>query len=323
MERRIDHREPKAFEDMFSSVPGPVAVTYESSANWSWLYDLLERIQNVERIVLANPGKVRLIAEAQIKTDKIDARKLATLLRADVVPSCHIPSRHTRDRKEVLRQRAYWVKQRTGIRNRIHKIIGKQHGLRMPQVSDLFGKKGKAALRKVMLPDPDALLLKQNLHMLEQLDAVIKDDEKKIQEESKPDRTVEILRSLPGIGLIVGSIIATETDGINRFRTPGRYVGYAGLAPTTHSSGGKTYHGRMIRQSNRWLKWALIEAAWVAIGCSAYFGSLYRYHRARGKKANTAITIVARRMCRIIYALLKEDRLYETRDYAPAALLQV
>jgi transposase len=284
---------------------------------------VLEQIKEVESITVANPYKVRLIAEAQIKTDKIDARKLAMLLRLGVIPACHIPDRSTRDRKEVLRQRAYWVRQRTGVRNRIHRIIGKQHGLQMPQVSDLFGKKGKIALEKAVLPEPDGMLLKQNLEMLDNLDAVIKKDEDRIRQDGKPDRTVEILSSMPGVGLIVGSVIATETDGIKRFCRAERYVAYAGLAPTTHSSGGKTYQGRMMNQCNKWLKWAYIEAAWVAVGCSAYFGGLYRHHRERGKKANTAITIVARRMCRIAYQLQMENRLYEERNLSPAALAKV
>jgi len=132
---------------------------------------------------------------------------------------------------------------------------------------------------------------------------------------------VEILSSLPGVGLILGGVLAVETDGIHRFRTLERYTGYAGLSPTTHSSGDRTYTGRMMNQCNRWLKWAYIEAAWVAVGCSAYFGGLYRCHRSRGKQANTAITIVARRMCHIAYSLLMENRLYQERPYSPVALV--
>lgn len=323
LERRIEHNDPFAFSEVVQALPGRVKVVYECGLNWSWLYEVLEQIKEVESITVANPYKVRLIAEAQIKTDKIDARKLAMLLRLGVIPSCHIPDRPTRDRKEVLRQRAYWVRQRTGVRNRVHKIIGKQHGLQMPQVSDLFGKKGKDALNKAVLPEPDALLLKQNLAMLEALDQLIKKDEERIRQDGKPDRAVELLSSLPGVGMIVGSVMATETDGVKRFCRAERYVAYAGLAPTTHSSGGKTYQGRMMCQCNKWLKWAYIEAAWVAIGCSAYFGGVYRQHRERGKKANTAITIVARRMCRIAYQLLSEDRLYEERNLTPAALAKV
>lgn len=323
LEREIAHNDPHIFRDVFRQMDGPVAVVYEAGLNWSWLYEELDGMENVASITVANPYKVRLIAEAQIKTDKIDARKLALLLRLGVVPACHVPSRQTRVRKEVLRQRAYWVRQRVGLRNRVHRLLGRQHGLQMPQVSDIFGKKGKEALNKAVLPDSDGMLLKQDLLVLEQLDVVIKADEERIKAESKPDRAADILASIPGIGLVISSVVATETDGINRFSSPERYTGYAGLSPTTHSSGGKTYNGRMLWMCNKWLKWAFIEAAWVAIGCSAYFGGLYRHHRIRGKKANTAITIVARRMCRIVYQLLTENRLYQERSFSPAALITV
>lgn len=321
LERRVEHNNPLIFEQIINEIAGPVTVVYECGFNWAWLYELLEKIENVKLIILANAYKVRLIVEAQIKTDKINARKLALLLRLGVVPACHIPDRGTRERKDVLRQRAYWVRYRTGLRNKVHKLINKQHNLQMPQVSDMFGKKGKDALNKAILPEPDAMLLKQNLRMLEQLDMMIREDEERIKQESKPDKTVEILTSIPGVGLIIGSIIATETDSIERFIRAERYTGYAGLAPTTHSSGDKTYNGRMMWQCNKWLKWAYIESAWIAIGCSSYFGGLYRHCRTRGKKANTAITIVARRMCHIVYQLLKENRLYEERIYSPVALV--
>jgi len=321
LERQVDHNNPFVFDETFREVGGPVSVVFEVGLNWSWLYETLEKIAEVKAITLADVYKVRLIAEAQIKTDKIDARKLALLLRLGVVPACHIPDRKTRERKDVLRQRAYWVRQRTGLRNRVHRLIGRQHNLQMPQVSDMFGKKGKDALKKAVLPEPDSILLKQDLAVLEQLDAVIKNSEDKIKTQSKPDRAVEVLSSMPGVGLIIANIMATETDGIERFPSPERYTGYAGLSPTTHSSGGHTYNGRMMWMCNKWLKWAFIEAAWVAVGCSTYFGGLYRYHRQRGKKANTAITTVARRMCRIAYQLLKENRCYEERTFFPAALV--
>lgn len=323
-EVRVTHGGRQGFELLFQGFDGPVEVAYEASFNWSWLYEILETIPNVASITLANPYKVRLIAEAQIKTDKIDARKLAMLLRLGVVPTCHVPQREVRDRKQVLRQRAFWVRQRTQVRNRIHKIIGRQHNLAMPQVSDLFGKKGRAALEKAQLPKPDSFLLKQNLRMLDSLGGEIRRGEKQIREEGNEDPAAARLQSIPGIGLILGNIIATETDGVGRFSSPARYACYAGLAPRTKSSGGRTYTGKMISQCNKWLKWAFVEAAWVAVGCSPYFGGMYRAHRAREKKANSAITIVARRMCRIAWQLLRENRCYEERAFeeiAPAALV--
>jgi transposase len=323
-EVRVGHGGRQGFDRLFGRLDGPVKVVYESGFNWSWLYEILETIPNVVSITLANPYRVRLIAEAQIKTDKIDARKLAMLLRLDVVPACHVPLREVRDRKQALRQRAFWVGQRTRVRNRIHKVVDRQHDLAMPQVSDLFGKKGRAALAKAQLPESDAFLLEQDLRMLDALGEQVRESERRIRADGHEDPARAYLQSIPGIGLILANVIATETDGIERFSSATRYVCYAGLAPQTRSSGGRTYTGRMVTQCNKWLKWAFVEAAWVAVGCSAYFGGLYRAHRARGKKANTAITIVARRMCRIVWQLLREDRHYEERAFegiAPAALV--
>jgi transposase len=299
-----------------------VSVVYESTLNWAWLYEILAPAENVSAITLANPFKVRLIAEAEIKTDKISARALATLLRLNVLPACHIPDRRTRQRKEVLRQRSYGVKLRTAVRCRVHKILGNQHDLSMPQVTDLFGRKGRTALDKALLPEPDATLLRQNLRLLDALDKEIGADEGLIRQDGQADRAVEILASMPGIALILASVIATETDGIGRFPCCERYTAYSGLSPTLHSSGDKTYTGHMVRKCNRWLKWAYIEAAWIAVGCSPYFGGLYRYHRGRSKQANTAITIVARRMCHIAYQLLTENRTYQERPFSPVALVK-
>ena len=82
-------------------------MVFEAGMNWHWLFEILERELSSERIVLANPFKTRIIAEAQIKTDKVDARILADLLRGKLVPSVHIVGRESRQIKEVLRQRCF------------------------------------------------------------------------------------------------------------------------------------------------------------------------------------------------------------------------
>ena len=82
--------------------------------NWHWLLEILEEAAMPrEDIVLANPFKTRIIAEAQIKTDKVDARILADLLRANLIAKVHICGKATRDLKEMLRQRCFFVRQRT------------------------------------------------------------------------------------------------------------------------------------------------------------------------------------------------------------------
>jgi len=311
-EARIDDNEPAAFAAYFQHLPEPSRVVMEACWNWGWLYDELGEIEGVDDVVLAHPFKTRLIADAQIKTDRLDARALATLLRGNLVATVHAPAPANRARKHVIRQRLFVVRLRTMIRNRVHTVIARQRHLARPVCSDAFGKKGLHWLRTVRLPAPDDALLQQDLAALDQLGVIVKELETQIAAANADDAAARRLQTLPGVGPILAAVIAAEIDGVARFPRAAKLCCYAGLVPTTHSSGGKTSHGRMLPYSNRWLKWAFVEAAWVAIGCSPYFGTLYRRHRARGKKANTTITIVARRLCAIAWQLLHDER-----DFTP------
>jgi transposase len=163
------------------------------------------------------------------------------------------------------------------------------------------------------LPEPDGTLLREALALHDLIAQQMRAQEKRIAAEFKLEPSYERLLSVPGVGPTLGAVLAAEIDQIERFPSAEKLCAYAGVVPTTHSSGGKVSHGRLLPFCNKWLRWALIEASWVAIGCSPYFGSLYRRQRARGKKANTAITIVARRMCRILFQLLQQKRSFEKR----------
>jgi transposase len=281
----------------------------EACWNWGKVYDTLESIESIEEIVLAHPLKTRLIADAQIKTDKIDATALATLLRGNLVARAHVPGKATRLRKDQLRQRLYWARLRTRIRNRLHALLDRQDELALPQCSDLFGSRGMSFLKKLRLARPeDQRLLDEDLALLELLSFQIKTQEARITAANSADADTALIASMPGMGRILSAVVAAEIDGIERFDSAAKLCAYAGLVPSTYASGGVVYNGRLLTAANKWLRWALIEAAWVAIGCSGYFGSLYRHHRSRGKKANTSITIVARRIITILWHLLKERR---------------
>jgi transposase len=308
-EGRIADNSASGFAQFFSSLSGPSRVVMEACWNWGWLYDLLDEIPQVEEVVLAHPYKTRLIAEAQIKTDKIDARVLANLLRGDLVAQSHAPSAATRQRKYLLRQRLFWVRLRTMLRNRTHAILDRQRGLERPQLADLFGKRGQGWMQSVQLPQSaDQPLLAQDLEVMRLLEAKIKELDGIIGRTQSAEE--KLLESFPGIGPVFSSVIATEVDGIGRFATPQKFAAYCGVVPTTHASGGRVYHGRLLWQCNKWLRWALIEASWSAVQFSGYFGGLYRATRERGKNRNVAITVVAHRIAVIIWRCLREGRPY-------------
>ena len=326
-EARIEGDCASGFAQFFKGLDGSSKAVIEACWNWGLTHDLLAEVEQVQEIVLAHPLKTRLIADAQIKTDRLDAFGLGTLLRGNLVARVHIPSKTTRARKNLLRQRLYWARLRTMLRNRIHALLDRQRGLELPQCSDIFGAKGLSFLRALQLPEPDGTLLPEQLALHDLIASQMRAQERRIAAEFAPEAMSRHLLSVPGIGQTLAAVISSEVDDIHRFATADKLCAYAGVVPTTHASGGKVYHGRLLPWCNKWLRWALVEASWVAVGCSPYFGSLYQEHRRRGKKANTAITIVARRLCRIVWQLLKEKRDFENRpvraklNYSPAAPL--
>lgn len=317
LEARIATNDRAGFAEYLRALGGPCKAVIEACWGWGKVHDLLEATGLVEEVVLAHPYKTRIIAEAQIKTDKVDARALAFLLRLGAVPRAHVPKLATRRRKEVLRQRLFWVRERTKLRNRVHALLDRQNTeLALPQCSDLFGAKGSRALEGLAstLAEPDGTLLRQDLEVMKELKVKIAELEKLMASDNAADPNAELLGSLPGVGLVLGALLACEIDDIARFAHPRKLVAYAGLAPTTYSSGEKTYHGRLLPQCNGWLRWAFVEAAWVAIGCDGYFGALYRRARETAKHgANTAIIIIARRMAEIAWQMLTKKRKYENR----------
>ena len=163
-------------------------------------------------------------------------------------------------------QRLYWSRLRTRIRNRVHALLDRQQGLELPQCSDLFGVKGRTHLRRLELPEPDGTLLREDLALIDLLTTQIKAQEQRIAAVNAGDAATRRVQSIPGFGPILSALVATEIDEITRFRDADHLCAYAGLVPMTRASGGHTRHGPLLRAANRWLRWAFIEAAWVAIG---------------------------------------------------------
>jgi transposase len=298
-----------SFKEFFLQMNEPVKSVVEAGRTWGIIYDMLEDLGADP--ILANPLKARAIAEAKIKTDSIDARTLADLLRADLIPTVHVPSREVRAQKNLLRQRLWLVGIRTMVKNRIHHILDRNHVV-MAQHSDIFGTAGRREMERLDIPAPDCQLLKAHLEILDDIKEQISSTEKWIAEAVDDHPGTVIVRTVPGIGKIFAPLIALEIDDIKRFYNPGKLCAYAGLVPSTYASGGKVRHGRLISSCNRWLKWAFVEAAWIAQRTSPYCHDYFERIKRR-KGANSAATALARRLCEITWHCLTENRPYQER----------
>lgn len=288
----------------------------EASRTWV-VYDLLEEIGF--NPIVANPLKTKAIAEAQIKTDSIDAATLASLLKADIVPKVNVATKDVRLIKDILRQRLWLVKMQTAIKNRIHNILDRNHLQIDSKTTDAFGTKGmkwiEALYKDSKIPLSERKLLEDSMNFLDQIIEHIKAINKLLKENLNiMTREIDICKSLPGIGEIFGPLIALEIWNIDRFANESKLVGYSGLASTTQSSGGKTYHGRLLPFCNKLLRYAYCEASWSAIRSSNFFSQYYERLKKR-IGSQKAIVAVAKKLCEISWHCLKEKRPYEERVY--------
>ncbi len=305
--------EKKAFTLLKEYYKEPCRAVIEAGRNWGMMYDLLEELDI--KTIVGHPLKIRAIADAKIKSDSIDAKTLAHLLRADLIPQVHVPPKEVREQKNLLRHRLWLVRLQTMTKNRIHQLIDRNH-VKRPKVKNIFGVAGRTFLKGLNLSLIDQKLLKDHLELLDTLHDHIRKTEVWIKKELKNNHLMDILITLPGFGKVLSALAALEIDNINRFRTQAKFASYSALIPSTFASGGKVYHGDLIPGGNRWLKYVFIEAAWVSIRTSTYCRFYFEKMKDR-KNSNVAIVALARRLSEIAYRCLKEKRAYEERPYMP------
>jgi len=288
----------------------------EATRNWMVIYDWLDDI--CDDVVLAHPLKVKAIADAKIKTDKIDATVLAHLLRADLVPEAWAPSEKSRELRVALRERMFYVRLRTMVKNRIVTVFDRypEQTAQLKMLGDLFGKAGRAQLAQVNVSEIDRIQIDRGLAFIGDIDGRIKQSQATIRAMTKANVNVKLLKTIPGIGEFFARLIDAEIDDIKRFRNPKKLAAYAGLVPSTYSSGGKTFHGKIIKQGNKWLRWAFVEAVAPAIATDPQLRGQYEHLKIRG--TNKARVAVARKLLTIAFQVLRDQRAYEPRGTSTA-----
>jgi transposase len=291
----------------------------EATRNWTVMYDLLEEL--VGEVHLAHPLKVKAIAEARIKTDKIDSEVLAHLLRCDLLPEAYVPGEAARVARNVLRQRMFFVRVRTMVKNRIRGLLDRYPELaRSRPCKDLFCKDGLVWLKAASLKAEDRRLLDEELELYSTLERRIKRSDGMVQKLAEGDERIKLLQTIPGIAKFFGVLIAHEVDDVSRFSNEKKFFSYIGIVPSTYSSGGRTYHGRLTKQGNKYLRWAFVEAIWPAVRSDPELAAYYSRIKARSGP-NPAKIATARRLATIAYRVLSQRRpYYSSRGHSRAAL---
>jgi transposase len=258
------------------------------------------------------------------KTDKLDARGLAILLRNGTLPEVWIPPAELRDQRELLRLRIFLVRMRTRVKNRIHGTLAR-HNVQIPG-ADLFGVESRKqlGLRLPELPVNCRNAVEQELATLDFLETRIESAEKRLEAIMKVSVEADLLKTLPCVGKILSMVLMLEIGRVDRFPTAAHLASYAGLVPRVHSSGGHTRMGQVCANVNRNLKWAFVETGnLIVINQRRFAGThvvqLYRRIK-RAKNHQKAVVAVARHLAESAWWVLTRQEVYRDPRIARQAL---
>jgi transposase len=272
------------FVQYFSDLGSENITTVESTMTWYWLNDLLESL-NIP-MVLAHAKFVKAIAYAKVKTDKVDSRTLAQLLRMDYIPVAHKISNDKRMLRDALRARLKIVQRHTSVTNSMQLLLAKYNYDSQTQLS------GIPKFQYEQLTEVETLLSEQMLEL-----------EKQLYPYLIPNDDIQRLLWIPGIGKMNAFTIFLEVDDITRFPDVKNFFSYCRLVPSARNSGGKSKQ-RSSKDGNKYLKVAFSDAAVHAV---QYYPVIRKYHNSLLRKKNKQIakSIIAKEIAEIVYHVLK------------------
>jgi transposase len=283
----------------------PLSVVVETCPAWPWIHEAL--VPEGIEFHLAHARDLRMIAHNAQKNDAVDARLLARMLLAGLIPEAYPRVGTQRDHLRLVRHHARLVRQRTLLANRLHAQL---HERRLFLSREkLLRQEGRQWLTTGAWPrltPEQRQVVTTHLELIEVLDRQVREIRKRIVRTAREVPAAALLKTVPGIGPYWGLLLAAELLPIERFHGPKKFVSYAGLAPATHSSGGHTSHGPIPKGANRWVRWALVSATAVHVQrapqspISRHYQELKQ--RLGWRKARVA---AARKLARTIYRMLQ------------------
>jgi transposase len=283
-------------------LPGTKRVALEATTVWEHFHDAA--VAAGAEVVLSNPYKTRLIAEASLKSDKVDSEALATLLRLRALPQVFIPDEATRELRRIVRDRLFYRKQEKAIRNHVYSILLAK-GIQYEE--GLLGlKRRREALREHHLEEVD-----RGLDRLRELEATTRELDHAIHTVFLGSKEAQLLASVPGIGEITAVTVSAFLCPIDRFATVDQAASYCGLCPTNHQSSNTSFHGRLKSDCNPLLRWILVEASWTHRQRERR-GYVARVGRRSGRRKGGARGSIdaAHALLRVVFAILKRGTPY-------------
>jgi transposase len=311
-EQRVETAELAKF---IACQPGPRQIVYEASLGYGTLHDRLQPL--AQRIVVAHPGHLRLIFRSKRKNDRLDARKLATLLLLDEVPPVYVPNVDYRNWRRLIEFRQRLVNDRTRTKNSLRSLL-RSHAIETPFRRTLWTRKGLAWLQAVALPTPDVALERDLLlEDLTQHNTRLKRVDARLKERADAHPGVALLRTIPGVGIRTAEAVMAYIVDPHRFATSRQVGSYFGLVPCQDQSADRNRLGHITRQGPATVRRLLVEAAWVAIRKDERVRNFFeQVQRNDPQRKKIALVATAHYLVRCMHALLRTGECWRTADQA-------
>jgi transposase len=291
----------KVLEEV-AKVKRPFSVCFEASTGYGYLYRRLTPMAH--RVVVAHPGHLRLIFGSKRKNDRVDARKLATLLMVDAVRPVYVPSEGVQAWRGMIEHRRRLVGERTRIKNGLRALL-RTHGLAAPR--GLWSANGLAWLRGVEWShELDAWRRDELLARLEMLNASVRRAQKALDRIARNHPGVQLLTEIPGVGYRTAEAVVAYIDDPHRFGSNKTVGSYFGLVPCQDASAQANRLGHITRQGPASVRGLLVEAAWQGIRRSARLRTFFeRVQHGRPERKKIALVATCHYLLRIMLAMLQ------------------
>lgn len=281
---------------------GLEAIAVESTFNWYWLVDAL--MESGYPVRLANPVAIQKYKGLKHADDASDAQWLAEMLRLEILPQGYIYPREHRPVRDLLRKRTHLVKLRTSLVNSLGNIIARNAGVSLK--ANKMKRLTCDHVSPLLAGDDDlALSGRVSKETIDYLTRQITTIEKAVETKLPFKQEYALLRTIPGVGLILSLTITLETGVIDRFPQVGNYASYCRKVPTRWTSAGKAKGKGNKKNGNKYLAWAFSEAAEKA---RCHDRKIKSYYDRKTARTNPMIahSTVAHKLSRAAYYIMRD-----------------
>jgi transposase len=300
---------PKLIQSIDQQVPKPFNICFEASCGYGVLHDQLAK--RAHRVQVAHPAHLRAIFASKKKTDKLDAAKLAKILHLEVVPQVHVPASEVRQWRMLIEFRRRLLGRMVALKSQIRALCRGIGISDLPKGPKLFTVKGLADLAGRSL---DTLPALQRDMLLEELQGLLlrkKQVEKELAKIAAKRPQVQLLMSIPGVGIRTAEAVVAYVDDIRRFAKVQQLPSYFGVIPREDSSSTQRRLGHITKDGPGTVRWLICEAAWQGVQRSptirAYFRRISKDDPDRRK---IALVATGHYLLRVMAAMLRSGELW-------------